>query len=284
MQQANSIQAEIVVLGSGTSMGVPTLGCGCAVCTSSDPRNRRSRPSVAIEWSTGGPREVHRVVIDTGQDFREQALRERIAHVDAVLYTHPHADHILGLDDLRPLSFRHAESMPLYADDATAAVLRNVFSYTFATDSKYPTRARVRLEALNGQEYAVLGGARFQRVPLMHGRLAVGGYRFGNAAYLTDMNRIPEESLPLLEDLDVMILDALRWEPHPSHANVDEALRWIERVKPRQAWFTHISHELDHEPTEAGLPPHIRLAYDGLRIPITLPIEALPVSVAGEGA
>ncbi|RXS94635.1 MBL fold metallo-hydrolase [Silvibacterium dinghuense] len=261
------MQAEIVVLGSGTSMGVPTLGCGCAVCTSTDPRNRRSRPSIAVEWGD------HRVVIDTGQDFREQALREKITHVDAVLYTHPHADHILGLDDLRPLSFRHHDSMPLYADDATAAVLRTVFSYTFAPDAKYPTRARVRLEPMNGQESAQIAGVRFQRIPLMHGRLAVGGYRFGNVAYLTDMNRIPEESLPLLEDLDVMILDALRWEPHPSHANVDEALGWVERVRPRQAWFTHIAHELDHAPTEAALPPHIRMAYDGLRIPITLQAE-----------
>lgn len=263
-QNPDSFQAEIVVLGSGTSMGVPTLGCGCAVCTSSDPRNRRGRPSIAVEWNG------HRIVIDTGQDFREQALRERIEHLDAVFYTHPHADHILGLDDLRPLSFRHAGSMPLFADDATAAVLRNVFGYTFSPESKYPTRARVRIEPLNAQESATVAGVRFQRVPLMHGRLAVGGYRFGSAAYLTDMNRIPEESLPLLEDLDVMILDALRWEPHPSHANVDEALRWIERVKPRQAFFTHISHELDHGPVEADLPPHIRLAYDGLRIPIRL--------------
>jgi phosphoribosyl 1,2-cyclic phosphate phosphodiesterase len=258
------MQAEIVILGSGTSMGVPTLGCNCAVCTSSDPRNTRSRPSIAIEW------EKKRVLIDTGPDFRQQALREHIQHVDAVFYTHPHADHILGLDDLRPLSFRHAEGMALYADDRTAAVLENVFSYTFSPNAKYPTRARVNLQRLNGHESAELAGATFQRVPLMHGDLQVAGYRFGNAAYLTDMSRIPEASLPLLENLDVLILDALRKEPHPSHANIEQALGWVDVVRPRRAYFTHMSHELDHAQTETELPAHVRLSWDGLRIPFEI--------------
>jgi phosphoribosyl 1,2-cyclic phosphate phosphodiesterase len=258
------MQAEIVILGSGTSMGVPTLGCNCAVCTSTDPRNTRSRPSIAVEW------EGNRVLIDTGPDFRQQALREKIQHVDAVLYTHPHADHILGLDDLRPLSFRHAAGMALYADDRTIGVLERVFSYTFSPNAKYPTRARVRLLPLNDRESAEINGARFQRVPILHGELPVAGFRFGSAAYLTDMSVIPEASLPLLEDLDVLILDALRKEPHPSHANVEQALAWIERVRPRRAFFTHMSHELDHAESENELPPHIRLAYDGLRIPIEI--------------
>jgi phosphoribosyl 1,2-cyclic phosphate phosphodiesterase len=258
------MQAEIVILGSGTSMGVPTLGCNCAVCTSTDPRNTRSRPSIAVEW------EGNRVLIDTGPDFRQQALREKIQHVDAVLYTHPHADHILGLDDLRPLSFRHAAGMALYADDRTIGVLERVFSYTFSPNAKYPTRARVRLQPLNDRESAEINGAAFQRVPILHGELPVAGFRFGSAAYLTDMSVIPEASLPLLEDLDVLILDALRKEPHPSHANVEQALAWIERVRPRHAFFTHMSHELDHAETENELPPHIRLAYDGLRIPIEI--------------
>ena len=258
------MQAEIVILGSGTSMGVPTLGCNCAVCTSTDPRNTRSRPSIAVEW------EGNRVLIDTGPDFRQQALREKIQHVDAVLYTHPHADHILGLDDLRPLSFRHAAGMALYADDRTIGVLERVFSYTFSPNAKYPTRARVRLQPLNDRESAEINGAAFQRVPILHGELPVAGFRFGSAAYLTDMSVIPEASLLLLEDLDVLILDALRKEPHPSHANVEQALAWIERVRPRHAFFTHMSHELDHAETENELPPHIRLAYDGLRIPIEI--------------
>jgi phosphoribosyl 1,2-cyclic phosphate phosphodiesterase len=160
--------------------------------------------------------------------------------------------------------------MALYADDRTIGVLERVFSYTFSPNAKYPTRARVRLLPLNDRESAEINGARFQRVPILHGELPVAGFRFGSAAYLTDMSVIPEASLPLLEDLDVLILDALRKEPHPSHANVEQALAWIERVRPRRAFFTHMSHELDHAESENELPPHIRLAYDGLRIPIEI--------------
>jgi phosphoribosyl 1,2-cyclic phosphate phosphodiesterase len=259
------MRAEIVFLGSGTSMGVPTLGCQCAVCTSADPRNRRTRPSIAVVW------DGHTVVIDTGPDFREQALREGVRHVDAVFYTHAHADHILGMDDLRPLSFRHKPGlMPLYADQDTADILRRIFDYTFSANSTYPTRARVELRSLEGEETAEVHGARFQRVPLLHGRQRVAGFRFGNAAYLTDMSSIPDSSLPLLQGLDVLILDALRPQPHPSHATLNEALAWVERVQPRRAWFTHMSHEVDHEATEKTFPEHVRLSYDGLRIPISI--------------
>ncbi|WP_446745763.1 MBL fold metallo-hydrolase [Silvibacterium acidisoli] len=254
------MQATLTILGSGTSMGVPTLGCTCAVCTSTDPRNNRTRPSIAVEWKD------YRVVIDTGPDFRTQALREKITSLDAVFYTHAHADHILGLDDLRPLTFQRPEKMPLYADSTTADVLERIFEYTFSPNAKYPTRARVDLRRFNHHESVEIGGVRFQRVPIHHGRLEVGGYRFGSAAYLTDMSAIPESSLPLLEDLDILILDALRITPHPSHANVEEALKWIELVKPRRAFFTHISHELEQSATEAELPPHVRLAYDGMRL------------------
>ena len=180
------MKAEIIVLGSGTSMGVPTLGCGCAVCTSTDPRNRRTRPSIAVTWSSGA---THLVVIDTGPDFREQALREGIRHVDAVFYTHAHADHILGLDDLRPLSFAHKpQRLPLYADRETSEILRRIFDYTFSANSTYPNRARVELRSLEGEQKASVDGARFQRVPLLHGDLEVAGFRFGSAAYLTDMS------------------------------------------------------------------------------------------------
>jgi len=258
------MQAEIVILGSGTSMGVPTLGCHCPVCTSTDPRNVRSRPSIAIQWPDSSTDQT--VLIDTGPDFRQQALREKIRHVDAVFYTHPHADHILGLDDLRPLSFRHPAGLPLYADDATAVVLERIFEYTFSPRANYPTRARVDLRRLNGHEGADVAGVRFQRVPILHGDLSIAAFRFGSAAYLTDMSSIPEISLPLLEGLEVLIIDALRPQPHPSHANVEQALAWIERLRPRRAFFTHMSHELEHSEAENELPAHVRLAYDGLRI------------------
>jgi phosphoribosyl 1,2-cyclic phosphate phosphodiesterase len=254
------MKAEIVILGSGTSMGVPTLGCDCPVCTSTDPRDTRTRPSIAIRWDT------HTVVIDTGQDFRQQVLRENIRRIDAVLYTHPHADHILGMDDLRPLSFQHPNGLPLYADDATASVLHRIFEYTFSPNAKYPTRPRVQLHSLNDHESVEIGGLYFQRVPVLHGDITVAGYRFGSAAYLTDMNGIPKSSLPFLASLDILIIDALRWNHHPSHNNVEQALNWIDRIKPRRAYFTHIAHELDHAKTEASLPPDVRLTYDGLRL------------------
>ena len=263
------MRAILTVLGSGTSMGVPMVGCTCATCTSTDPRDLRTRPSIALGWGAEG--EEHCVVIDTGPEFRMQALRERILSVDAVFYTHAHADHILGLDDLRPLSFRHKQGMlPLYADEATAEVLERIFDYTFSPGSTYPNKARVALHRIAGRDRVTVSEVVLQRVPLFHGRLPIAGYRFGSAAYLTDMSSIPDESFSLLHDLDVVILDALRWESHPSHSNVDEAVAWVERIGARRGYFTHMSHELAHAATEAKLPAHIRLLYDGQRIPIEL--------------
>jgi phosphoribosyl 1,2-cyclic phosphate phosphodiesterase len=239
-------------------MGVPTLGCSCRVCTSPDPRDRRSRPSIAVVW------EGHRVVIDTGPDFRMQALREGIDQVDAVLYTHSHADHILGLDDLRPLSFKHQGKLPLYADDASAKVIERMFDYTFDSRAFYPTRARVEMHRLG--DSVEIEGAVFHRVPLTHGRIEVAGFRFGNAAYLTDLSDIPERSLPLLKNLDVVIIDALRKTPHPSHANLEQAIGFVNRMQARRAYFTHMSHDVHHADTNRELPPNMQLAYDGLRI------------------
>jgi phosphoribosyl 1,2-cyclic phosphate phosphodiesterase len=243
-------------------MGVPTLGCTCRVCTSTDPRDHRTRPSIAVAW------EGHRVVIDTGPDFRMQALREGIDHVDAVLYTHSHADHILGLDDLRPLSFKHKNKIPLYADDDSAKVIERIFDYTFDTAAWYPTRARVEMHRMGAS--VEIEGAVFQRVPLTHGKIEVAGFRFGNAAYLTDMNDIPESSLALLKDLDVVILDALRRTPHPSHATLEQALVFVRRMQPRRAYFTHMSHDVSHAETNNELPENVQLAYDGLRIPFEI--------------
>lgn len=252
----------MTILGSGTSMGVPTLGCDCRVCTSTDARDRRSRPSVALNWDN------HCILIDTGPDFREQALREGIRDIDAILYTHSHADHILGLDDLRPLSFRNKHKIPLYADDATASAIEKVFDYTFAIDANYPNRARVEMNRINGA--INLFGVSFQPVPLLHGEMQVTGFRFGNVAYLTDMNHIPDSSLPLLENLDVAVLDALRHTPHPSHSTLPQSIEWANLLKPRMTYFTHMSHDILHAETEIDLPANVRLAYDGLRIPFEI--------------
>jgi phosphoribosyl 1,2-cyclic phosphate phosphodiesterase len=255
------MHGSLIILGSGTSMGVPTLGCDCAVCTSADPRDTRLRPSAAVVW------DGHHVIIDTGPDFRAQAINHRIRNVDAVLYTHCHADHILGMDDLRPLSFKSAEKIPLYADDTTAEVLETIFAYTFSEDSQYKLRARVQLNRLNRNQSIEIFGAKFQRIPLQHGPIQTGGYRIGNAAYLTDMSAIPDSSLALLAGVEAVVIDALRLRHHPSHANVEEAIAWVDKIGARRAWLTHMSHEILHAEVEATLPPHVRLAYDGLVIP-----------------
>ena len=261
------MQAEMVFLGSGTSMGVPTLGCGCPVCASTDPRDRRTRPSVAILFRDS--EKIDRcILIDSGPDFRQQALREHLSHIDAVLYTHAHADHILGLDDLRPLSFKGAEKIPLYADPATTRVLQTIFEYTFSETNNYPHKARVALHPL--APHTCLFGADFVTIPLLHGTLQTVGFRFGNAAYLTDMSDIPESGFALLQNLDVLVIDALRRTPHPSHSNLETSLQFAEKIRPRQTYFTHMSHDLGHAETEIELPPNVRLAYDGLRLPIEL--------------
>jgi phosphoribosyl 1,2-cyclic phosphate phosphodiesterase len=260
------MQAEIVFLGSGTSMGVPTLGCSCPVCTSSDPRDRRMRPSIIVLFRDGDSERC--VLIDSGPDFRQQALRENLRSIDAVLYTHAHADHILGLDDLRPLSFKSPDKIPLYADQTTTAVLRHVFEYTFSESNHYPYKARVELRPL--EAHTNVFGVDFVTVPLLHGTLETVGFRFGTAAYLTDMSDIPEASFSLLQNLDILILDALRRTPHPSHSNLETSLKFVEKIRPKRAYFTHIAHELGHVETESELPSNVHMAYDGLRIPIEL--------------
>jgi phosphoribosyl 1,2-cyclic phosphate phosphodiesterase len=259
------MRATLTVLGSGTSMGVPTIGCDCAVCRSADPRDRRTRPSVMVQW------DGHTIVIDTTPDFREQAIREDIRRIDAVLYTHGHADHILGLDDVRPLSFPRitgGSKIPLFASENTANTLRSVFRYIFDANYKYGGLAQVEIRPLNGP--VELFGATFTPISVIHGDVPIEGYRFGNAAYLTDFNDVPEESLAQLEGLEILFLDALRHHPHPTHSTVANSLKIAERLKAKQTYFTHISHDLAHEATNAAMPQNVRLAHDGLKLEFEL--------------
>lgn len=253
------MKATLTVLGSGTSMGVPTIGCDCAVCHSTDPRDRRTRPSVLVEY------DGRVVLIDTTPDFREQAIRENIRHLDAVLYTHTHADHLLGIDDLRPLSFLHKPNrLPLYAHPEAAEFIRNMFKYIFVADYKFGGLPLVEMKPIEGP--LELFGATFTPITLIHGEAEIYGFRFGSAAYLTDHSDIPESSLRQLEGLDVLFLDALRYKPHPTHSTVAHSLRTVERLKPRRAFFTHICHDLPHEVTNASLPDNVRLCYDGMKL------------------
>jgi phosphoribosyl 1,2-cyclic phosphate phosphodiesterase len=260
---APAASIAITVLGSGTSVGVPTIGCHCAVCTSADPRDRRLRPSVVLRY--GG----RNVLIDTTPDFRQQALRARIERLDAILFTHAHADHIMGLDDVRPLNFVQQASIPIYAFEDTIQAIHRVFGYAFADRAPESSVPKLELHTLDGSPFHLFG-LEFIPIPLKHGRATIYGYRFGNAAYLTDHSAIPEESLEKLRGLDVLFLDALRHRPHPTHTTVARALGYVEELRPRRAFFTHICHDLPHAETERGLPPEVRLAYDGLEIEVAL--------------
>ena len=251
------MKATLTVLGSGTSMGVPTLGCLCAVCHSRDPMDRRTRPSIMLTYAG------RNIVIDTTPDFRAQAIRESITHVDAVIYTHGHADHILGLDDLRPMTFRGVD-IPLYADEPTTTRLQEIFGYIFSGEYKYGNSAKLALKPL--PDDLDLWGAKFKQVKINHGKTEILGFRFGNAAYLTDFSDIPESSMQQLQGLDILFLDALRHRPHPTHSTLSNSLRIVEELKPQRAFFTHISHDLPHVATNAELPDNVRLSHDGMKL------------------
>jgi phosphoribosyl 1,2-cyclic phosphate phosphodiesterase len=254
----------ITVLGSGTSVGVPTIGCHCPVCSSSDPRDRRLRPSVLVRYMG------RTVVVDTTPDFRQQMLRAAVERLDAVLVTHAHADHIMGLDDVRPFNYRQKHGIPVYGSPETIATLRRVFEYIFADRTHDSHVPRLETHTLEAETFDLFGVA-CTPLPLKHGRTPVYGYRFGAAAYLTDHSDIPPESAEHLYGLDVLFLDALRHRPHPTHTTVERALEYVAEFKPRRAFFTHICHDLGHEETERRLPENVRLAYDGLEIQVPLP-------------
>jgi phosphoribosyl 1,2-cyclic phosphate phosphodiesterase len=212
--------------------------------------------------------EGHNVLIDTTPDFREQAIRENITSLDAVFYTHAHADHILGLDDLRPLTFHRDGKVPLYANADTAQSIQQVFRYIFENNYKFGGIARVQMNVLTSP--VELFGATFTPLKVIHGDAEIDGFRFGSAAYLTDFSAIPDATMAQLQGLDILFLDALRHRPHPTHSTIDNSLALVEKLKPKRAFFTHISHDLKHEETNASLPANVRLAHDGLKLEFEL--------------
>ena len=250
-------------LGTGTSVGVPMIGCDCATCRSPDPHNHRTRCSVLVD-APGG-----RILIDTAPELRLQLLREKVPFVHAVLYTHYHADHLFGLDDVRPFARHLGGAVPLYCTRPTEQVIRQAFAYTFTDEAVTNSSLfvpKLAFHTITADPFAVLG-ERVVPVPLLHGGFDVLGFRFDDVAYCTDVSGIPETSWPRLEGLRVLVLDALRPRPHIAHFGLDQALDVIERLRPEQAYLTHTSHELEYEATNAGLPPNVRMAYDGLRFP-----------------
>jgi len=263
LEIAATASRRLIVLGSGTSTGVPVLGCDCPVCSSDDPRNHRMRPSVLFQFPKGN------LLVDTTPEMRIQLLRERVKHVHAIAFTHSHADHLFGLDDARLFPKHIGGPVPLYCDAETEEDIRRVFHYAFHNHTAHLPPGfipKIVFERLTpGARFEVLGQS-VVPIRLEHGRFRVLGFRVGGLAYCTDVSKIPEESWPLLEGLDVLLLDALRFEPHPTHFNLEQALEVVERLKPGRTYFTHISHSFDHGEVESTLPPRVHLAYDGLAL------------------
>ncbi|NBC18500.1 MAG: MBL fold metallo-hydrolase [Bacteroidetes bacterium] len=259
---SNPSSMRVTLLGTGTSTGVPVIGCPCPVCSSGDPRDTRTRCACHVELGDLS------LIIDTGPDFRRQALREGIERVDAVLFTHHHFDHVVGLDDLRPYFFRNRTPIPCYARPNTATVLRRMFRYIFC-DGSYPGVPLLSLHEIDGpftvdSRYGREAHTEVLPVEVFHGDLPMYGYRIGHFAYLTDTSRIPESSYDLLHDLDVLVLDALRPDTHPTHFNFEEAVASAQRIGARQTYFIHMTHNVLHADANEQLPDGIDLGYDGL--------------------
>ena len=256
--------AKVLVLGTGTSHGVPMIGCECATCHSTDPRDRRSRASIYIQIDEGPS-----VLVDTTPDLRMQALTYGLKRVDAIVYTHSHADHIMGLDEVRRFNVLQKSAIPCYGDARTLEDLRRIYAYVFESGPKFGGGIPQVTMARVAGEFCI-GAATFVPVPILHGSRTILGYRIGSFAYLTDCSAIPDASWPLLSGVKTLILDALRPRPHPTHLSIDQALAVVEQIKPERALFTHMCHDLPHAATCARLPPDVQLAYDGLTFEIDL--------------
>lgn len=252
----------VTFLGTGTSTGVPVVGCHCKVCTSDHPKNKRLRQSVKIEENG------KTFLIDTSPDLRLQLLRDPILHLDFILFTHSHADHMMGLDDIRPFNFRQREGIEAYANANTAKAIRRAFSYIWDDRSQIGGgKPQLDLREIDGPFSA--GGIEIVPLPVAHGDWTIFGFRIGKFAYITDTNGIPEESFRLLEGVEVLALDGLRPSPrHPTHFTIGEAIEAAERIGARQTWLIHLTHDIDHDSFEATLPEGIHLAYDRLQLEI----------------
>jgi phosphoribosyl 1,2-cyclic phosphate phosphodiesterase len=263
-------EVELLFLGTGTSAGVPMIGCDCAVCASVDPRDKRSRPSVVISYagpesSVEEPRAV-RVLVDTTPELRLQCVNNRVMEIEAVAFTHGHADHIMGLDDVRRFNTIRGGPLDVWADGRTHHTLGACFGYAFEPPNPEAKVFRPHLVRRYIDGPFEIGGVTWRPVPLMHGDQPILGFRVGNVAYCTDVSRIPEESFALLEGLDVLVLGALGFRPHPTHFSIEQAIAASRRIRPRRTYFTHIAHQVAHAATTEQFPAGVHLAFDGLRL------------------
>ncbi|NER13819.1 MBL fold metallo-hydrolase [Leptobacterium flavescens] len=253
---------KVTFLGTGTSQGIPIIGSTHPVCLSEDSRDKRLRVSILVEWGT------HTYVVDCGPDFRQQMLSNNVEKIDGILFTHEHADHTAGLDDIRPFFFRQGD-IPVYAHKRVLEGLKRRFDYIFDNENKYPGAPSVQTYEIKNNSPLRLGGIDIIPVNVLHNQLQVFGFRFGDFAYLTDVKRVEEEEIKKLQGLKALVVNALRIDPHPSHFNLEEALAFIERIQPERAYLTHISHLLGfHAEVEKTLPENVFLAYDNLVIDV----------------
>ena len=250
---------QITMLGVGSSAGTPVVGCSCATCLSSDIRNKRTRCSSLITLDSG-----ENILIDTGPDLRSQALREDIRRVDAVLYTHTHADHLHGIDDLRAFCVLQRKQIPLYARQDATAHISQKFGYTLREPSDFWEMPVLRIESI--ETPFELFGVKITPIPVMHGRSQIFGYRIGNCAYMTDVSEIPESSFALLQDLDVILLDCLRETSHPTHINVEQSLSYLSRIQAKQSYMIHMTHDLEYATLTSRLPKNVLAGFDGLKL------------------
>ena len=266
-QSTNSkVIAEMVIMGTGTSIGVPVVGCRCSVCLSDNPRTRRMRSGVLNRAPLG------EMIIDAGPELRLQLVRERATLIRAAIFTHSHADHIMGIDDLRIFGFQMDDSVPLYCEEFVEQQIRQTFSYAFSDPSTHAHKyaaPRLRFERITDRQDFSLLGLNIRAIRLKHGELPILGFRIGNVAFCTDVSTIPADSREQLRNLDVLVLNTLRHKPHPTHLHLDAALNLIRQLQPRQAYLTHMSHELDYDELLKELPPNVAPAYDGLRIAVS---------------
>ncbi len=266
----STLPLSVTFLGTGTSTGVPMIGCTCTVCTSSDPRNKRMRVSIVVSAAGGAEGKPQNILVDTTPEMRIQFLRENLDRVEAILMTHSHADHIFGLDDVRQINFRHNMVMPIYCSSGTLDHLAHIFDYVFKVTQAGGGKPQLDLKPLSPlQTVRMPNGVEVTPLPVFHGKMPIYSYKFGSSlAYLTDVSEIPAETMPYLYGLDTLILGAVRYEPHPTHFNLPQALETIAILKPKRAYLTHLSHHFDHAAVNRELPPHVRLAYDGLKLSI----------------